>query len=161
MAFGNRIVVSEPAYGRRKEFYVKSGQTWYPGMVIERDASAALISGTPQGKIYAPGTDGAISGALWVVEEDIKKGTTTADSYAAGELAPCYSPLPGDELNLLYKNLTGTGDDHALGELGLVDDASGKIIADTGSPANKVCKLLEVITDPTADTLALVEWSGR
>ena len=69
--------------------------------------------------------------------------------------------MAGEELNLLIENIAGTGDDHAIGEILMVNDCIGKLIATTGSPETEVAYLKETITDPTADTLAWCEWSGH
>jgi len=163
---GNEIVVTPATEqkGVRDEGYVKTGETHYPGMIVQRDASVALIGGRHTYKIYATGTDGALPvGAFWVVTNDAGalRGAKVTDSYAAGEKESLYAPQPGEELNLLLKDIAGTGDDHALGEILIVDDATGKLIATTGSPATKVAQLLETVTDPTGDTLAWCQWSGH
>ena len=166
---GNETIVQPcPGKGNRRTFVVKSGETWYPGMIVQSDPAtnnpfANTLdnhTGLQTGKIYAPGTDGAAAGAPWIVTNDNLKmvGKLITDSYAAGEVASVYSPLPGDLLNLLIKNLSGTADDHAAGEILLADTGTGLFIADTGSPFWKAAKLLEAITDPTTDTLAVCEW---
>lgn len=169
--WGNETVVSpSPARGVRRTFIVKAGETWYPGMAVQSDSATnnPFVStnegnqptGLQTGKIYAPGTDGAVAGAVWIVtNDDLKlKGGLITDSYAAGETASVYCPMSGDLLNLLIKNLSGTGDDHAVEEILIVDDATGLFIPDTATPFQKKAKLLQTITDPTADTLALCEW---
>jgi hypothetical protein len=165
MARGNCIVVSQIEQpGAHMEGFVATSQTFYPGMIVERDASVALKGGRHTYKYYAPGTDGEQPrGAFWVVTEKLLafEGKTINDSYAAGGRVSLYSPQPGDELNLLVANLAGTADDHLLGEVLIVDTGTGKLIATTGSPETEVAQLLEAITDPTADTLAWCQWSGH
>ena len=167
---GNETIVQPfPARGVRRSLIVKAGETWYPGMIVQSDPATAnpfatanrgLPTGLMTGKIYAPGTDGAAAGAHWIVTNDNLKleGKLITDSYAADTTASVYCPMGGDLLNLLIKNLSGTADDHAAGEILLADTGTGLFIADTGSPFFKLAKLLEAITDPTADTLALCEW---
>ncbi len=133
-------------------------------MIVQRDATVALKAGKHTYKIYAPGTDGEQPlGAFWVVTNQYHSlvGKTMSDSYAAGSLMSVYSPVAGEELNLRLLDVAGTGDDHALSEKLMVDDATGKLIATTGSPETEVAQLLEVITDPTADTIAWCQWSGH
>lgn len=161
MARGNCIIVTADPKGQFEEGYVKTGETFYPGMIVQRDPSVALKGGRHTYKIYAPGTDGEHPrGSYWVVLEDSRVGKTTSDSFAAGERCFLYSPRAGEELNLLVANLAGTGDDHALGEVLMVDTGTGKLIATTGTPESEVAQLLEAITDPTADTLAWCQWSA-
>lgn len=164
MARGNETIVSSDPRGILTEGIVKAAETHYPGMVCLRDASVALVTGRHTYKIYDESADGdQPTGAFWVVTNLLGSlvGKTAAQSYAAGERASYYSPVAGEELNLLIKDIAGTGDDHALGEKLIVDTGTGKLIATTGSPETEVAQLLEVITDPTADTLAWCQWSGH
>lgn len=162
MARGNSIIVSANPRGVFEEGYVATGETFYPGMVVQRDASVALTSGRHTYKLFNRDADGdRPEGAFWVVRENGLLGLPATSSYAAGEKCFLYAPLPGEELNLLIKNLSGTADDHALGEILIVDDTSGMLIATTGSPETEVAQLLEAITDPTADTLAWCQWTGH
>lgn len=164
MAKGNEIIVTTEPKGVFAEGFVKTGETFYPGMIVQRDASEALIGGRHTYKTYDRAADGdQPQGAFWVVTNHLNalQGKTASDSIPAGERAMFYAPLPGDELNLLVENIAGTADDHALGEILMVNDGTGKLVATTGSPETEVAQLLEVITDPTADTLAWCEWSGH
>lgn len=157
----NQIIVSSEPAGKFQEGFVKSGETFYPGMIVQKDPSVVLRQGRHTYKIYNRDADGDNpAGPHWVVLPDYLRGGLVTDSFAAGERCFLYAPLPGDELNLLVKNIAGTGDDHAVGEILMVDDDTGKLVATTGSPEREVCQLLEAITDPTADTLAWVEWGG-
>lgn len=164
MARGNSIIVDAEPQGKFTEGYVATGQTFYPGMVVQRDATVALISGRHTYKYYDRAADGDQPiGAFWIVTERLNAmfGKSMSDSYTAGERCSLYSPMAGEELNLLVANLSGTADDHALDEILMVDDGTGKLVATTGSPETEVAQLLEAITDPTADTLAWVQWSGH
>lgn len=163
MARGNGIVVTSDPKGQFQEGYVKTGQTFYPGMAVLRDASVALISGVHTYKIYDESADGdQPTGAIWIVTNMLGEliGKLVSDSIAAGERAMFYSPRPGEELNLLISNLAGTADDHALGEKLMIDTGTGEFIATTGTPEQEVAQLLEAITDPTADTLAWCQWGN-
>ncbi len=159
MARGNCIIVTSDPKGQFEEGYVKTSQTFYPGMVVLRDASVALKGGKHTYKIYDESGDGNNpTGALWIVLEDGRIGKTTSDSFAAGERCFLYSPRAGEELNLLLLNIAGTADDHALGEKLMIDTGTSKFIITTGSPEQEVAQLLEVVTDPTTDTLAWCQW---
>ncbi len=164
MARGNRIVITSPPFGIHSEGIVKATQTFYPGMIVVRDPSVALVNGRHTYKYYDPGADGEHPvGAMWVVTEGLLGliGKTTSDSYGAGERCSLYCPKVGEDLNLLVANLSGTADDHAIGEKMMVDNGTGKLIVTTGSPELEVAQLLEAITDPTADTLAWCQWGGN
>lgn len=163
MARGNEIIVTADPKGQFQEGYVKTGQTFYPGMVVLRDASVALAGGVHTYKIYDESADGdQPTGAMWVVTNLLGAliGKIASDSIAAGERFMAYSPRSGEDINLLVANLSGTADDHALGEKLMVDTGTGKLIATTGTPEMEVAQLLEVITDPTADTLAWCQWGN-
>lgn len=161
MARGNRIVLT-PDRGFKLEGIIATGETPKPGTILQIDPSVAVQGNRHTWKIYNRDADGDRPvGPFVVLCEDILQGKTTSDAYAAGDRAFLFAPLPGCELNLLYANIAGTADDHALGEIGMVDDGTGKIIVTTGSPETEVCVLLEAITDPTADTLAWTMWTGH
>jgi len=163
MARGSRTVVTEPAGGIKTEGYVKTGQTFYPGMGVIKDASVDLIGGRHTYKIYDESADGDHpTGGIFIVTEEMNAltgGAPTA-SYAAGTKVSLYSPRMGEELNLLIKNLSGTADDHTKGEKLILDTGTGMFIATTGSPETEMAELLESITDPVADTVAWCVWSG-
>ena len=164
MARGNDTVITSPPGGVFEEGIVATGETHYPGMIVQRDPSVELSGGRHTYKIYNRDADGdQPAGAYWVctnlLNASIGKAQTV--SYTAGERASYYSPRPGEELNLLIENLSGTADDHALGEILMVNDGTGKLIVTTGTPESEVAQLLEAITDPTADILAWCQWSGK
>jgi hypothetical protein len=159
MARGNCIIVSANPRGVFMEGFIAAGQTPKPGTWMQVDPTVALKSGRHTFKIYAPGADGEHPlGALYILREDPMRPITTA--YAAGDRAFLYTPVAGEELNCLVKNLTGTADDHAAGEKMMIDDSSGMLIATTGSPESEAAVLNETITDPTSDTLAWIYYTG-
>lgn len=163
MARGNEIIVTgtEPR-GYFKEGYIASGETPKPGTILQIDPTVALSGGRHTWKIYDRGADGDHPlGPHAVLLPDHLQGKTASDAYAAGDRCFLYCPIAGDELNLLVKNIAGTADDHAAGEILMVDDGTGMMIATTGSPECEVAVLLEAITDPTVDTLAWCMWSGH
>ena len=161
MAKGSKIILT-PDRGYTVEGIVNTGETLYPGMIVQVDPTQSTQGGRPIYKIYDRGADGdRPAGAFVVVCEDLKQGKTTSDSYAAGERFMGFVPQAGCELNLLYKNVPGTADDVAAGDLFIVDDGTGKVIVTTGTPETEVAEALEAVTDPTADTLVWSSWSGH
>lgn len=163
MAKGNKIIVNAHPMGRRLEGPIKTGETPKPGTVMQIDVSAGL-NDYAQFTYEAFNADGDGTrpiGPLFVLLEDELQGRTATTAYAAGENAFVYVPLPGDELNMLVLNIAGTADDHAIGEMLIVDDTTGKLIATTGTPETEPFMLLETITDPTADTLAHCIYTGH
>lgn len=161
MARGNSIIVTPEPKGRFLEGLIASGETPKPGTIVQIQIATALVSGKFTWEIYNVAADGSRpSGPFILLREDALQGRLATTAYAAGENALGYVPLPGDELNLLVLNLAGTADDHTKGEILIVDDTTGKMIATTGSPETEVAMLLETITDPVADTLAWCIWTG-
>lgn len=157
----NQIIVSSEPAGKFMEGYIKTGNTFVPGMIVIKDPTVALRQGRHTYKIYDVAADGdPPPGPFYVVLNDYLRGDLVTTSYAAGERCFLYIPQMGDELNLLISNLSGTADDHAAGEGLMLDDGTGELIATTGAQAT-VAQLLEAITDPTADTLAWCMWRGN
>src|SRR5687767_4248385 len=150
MARGNSILVGFEMQGRREEGIVATGETHYPGVAVQAKVSAGLTGGRYTYELYNADADGGRpKGPIYIVLEDAYQGRTVSDPYTAGERLFLYCPLPGDELNLLISNLSGTGDDHTAGEMLIIDDTTGEFIATTGTPETEVAQLLETITDPT------------
>lgn len=161
MARGSKIIVTTNPKGVFNEGFIATGETPSPGTVLQRDPTVALVGGRPTFKIFNRDADGDHpAGALWCLMEDYLQGKLATDAYAAGDRCFVYCPIGGEELNMLVANLAGTADDHAAGEILMVDDGTGKLIATTGSPESEPFMLLEAITDPTADTLSWVEYAG-
>lgn len=163
MAKGNEILVN--AYGsyrgKRDEGIVNAGETFYPGMIVQRDPTQSMQNARHVFKLYNADADGGRpKGAVWIVLADHYQGKLTTDSIAAGERCFLYCPLPGDQLNLLYKNESGTADDVAAGDIFIADDTTGKFTLTTGTPETEMAMALEAVTDPTADTLVWSEWTG-
>ncbi len=165
MSRRNRIVLF-PDRGVPFEGIIKTGETFYPGMIVQIDPTVALVDNKHTCKIFDRAADGdRPAGPFIVVCEDLKIGQTITDAYPVGSSAlqrfVGFIPWPGAELNLLYKNVSGTADDVIAGDLLIVDDGTGKMIVTTGSPQCEPAMALEALTDPTADALLWCAWSGR
>jgi hypothetical protein len=161
MARGNCIVVTAEPMGYFEEGYIAAGETPKPGTILQKQSATALKGGRHTYEIYNADQDGGRpKGPFYVLLHDHLQGKTVDDAYAAGDRCFLYVPKAGDELNLLLLNIAGTADDHTKGETLIVDDTTGKLIATTGSPETEVAQLLETVTDPVADTLAWVVWTG-
>jgi len=159
MAKGNLIVVSENPRGRFAEGTITG--TPKPGTVVMIDTATALdANGRATFVPYAPGQDGIKQGAMCVLREDYGQGKLASEAYVTGDHCYVYYPLPGDELNMLLLDISGTADDHAMGELLMVNNGDGKLVASTGSPEQEPFQLLEAVTDPAADTLAHCQFTG-
>lgn len=159
MARGNEIVVSANPRGVFMEGYVATAEK--PGTILQLDATVALKGGRHTFKKYARAADGdRPAGPLYVLLPDNLQGKTAADAYVAGTRCFLYTPLPGEEVNLLLADVAGTADDHLAGEVLIVQNNTGKLIATAGTPQSQPFVLLESVTDPVADTLVWVMYSG-
>ena len=162
MARGNGIIVSAEPKGRYMEGYIASGETPKPGTVLQIQAATALRGGRHTFEIYNADADGGMpKGPLYVLLPDDLRGIPVTTAYAAGDRCFLYTPVAGDELNMLLLDVSGTGDDHTKGEMLIIDDTTGKLIATTGTPESEPFQLLETVTDPVADTLAWVVYTGH
>ena len=158
---GNEIMVSSEPRGRFVEGIIGSGLTPKPGTIMQIDYTVALKGGRWTWKLYDRAADGdRPKGPIIVLTEAHLKGGTSSDAYAEGDRAFGYIPLAGDELNVRLKDIAGTGDDHTIGEVLIIDDGTGLLIATTGSPQSEPFTLQETVTDPTADTLAWCVYTG-
>lgn len=167
---GNTIIVTtgRTPSGVFREGIVKTGQTFYPGMIVQEDRSVAEVEGCATYKIYDADADGGRpKGALFVVTEtlQIEQGrgldpTNTANAIAAGEHFMAYCPRAGEQLNVIYMNVSGTADDVAAGDVLIPDDGTGKVLVTTGTPETEPFKAMEALVDPTADALLWVEYTG-
>ena len=155
----NSILVSNDARGRRRGGIIDG--TPKPGTVMQLKANTVAVNGKWTYEVYNRAADGdRPQGAIWVLLEDYLQGRTITDAYVTGTLGQLYSPLPGDKLLMIIGDVSGTGDDHTIGEILMIDDGTGELVVTTGSPETECFMLLEVITDPTADTLGLCEFTG-
>jgi len=155
MATYANIVVSPQPRGRFLECQMASGETAYPGMCIQIVPGAALVDNRPTYRLADIAADGELSEIIIVCEDDLQ-GVNVDTAYAAAARVKAYIPLPGDELQVLFNNVSGTADDVAIGDKVIVDDDTGKFNVTTGTPEDEPFIALEAITDPTADTLFLV-----
>lgn len=155
---GSRIIVSADPQGKYLEGVVSG--TPKPGIMMEIKISVAMVGGRFTWQAFQPGTNGQRRLVAILLEDDLQ-GKLASDAYVDGTRCKMYVPLPGEEMNILLKDIAGTGDDHAAGETVIADTGTGKFIATTGSPQSEPFRLLETITDPVADTLAWASYTGQ
>ena len=157
----NTIVLSPEPRGRFIEGIMATGKTPKPGTVMQLEETVEPIGGKFSYEPYDPAADGDNPiGPIIVLIEDTVQGKSHADAYVADTQCFLYIPLPGDELLMILQDVAGTGDDHTIGEILMVDKGTGKLIVTTGVESEPfVC--METITDPTADTLAHVMFAGN
>ena len=159
---GNEIMVSANPQGKFVEGIISG--TPYPGTIVQPDTSVALVGGRQTWVVYDADADGGRpKGPFIVLREDHLQGKIHSDAYASGDRGFGYIPLAGDELNLYWKDEdTGTTtNDIAAGQVGIVDDGTGLIIATTGSPETEVCMANEAANNLDGDTWVWSVWTGH
>lgn len=144
----NTIVVSVDPRGRFHEGTLASGQTPKPGTVVCQASDGTWSVGTPGGTISGS------SAPLTVVLEDALQGKSVGDAYADGSHVFLYDPANGEDLMMIVKDISGTGDTHAVGDLLSVDAATGKLVASTGNRSPFQLKEVSGTAGYTADTLS-------
>ena len=169
MAKGNCIIVSAQPRGVFKEGYIVG--TPKPGTCVVLEPGQTTPDDTgrfnyePAGATAASGSIGMGADgdriAIGVLLENTLEGKLATDAYATGDRVRIYFPLPGEDLNVLYQNQSGTADDVAIGQPLIVDDGTGKVLISAGTVESEPFAALEVITDPTADQLLWVEVTGQ
>ena len=158
MAKGNEILLSANPRGVFLEGYVNAALQ--PGIVCQMDVSEGLgADGRPDWEAYNTAADGE-QRLIAVLLPDQLKGKLATDAYASGDRCFLYVPYAGEELNMLLLDIAGTGDDFAFGDILMVNDGDGKLIATTGTPESEPFQLMEAVTDPVADTLAHCIYTG-
>lgn len=158
MALGNGIIISLEPRGVFHEGYVSG--TPKPGTVMQIQAGTAMDgTGRFTWEAFNADADGN-QRLIAVLLEDRLQGKLATEAYATGDRCRLYCPLPGEELNMLVADVSGTADDHTVGEILMVDDGTGKLIATTGSPESEPFICLEASTDPTADALLHCMFTG-
>lgn len=161
MASGNKIIVSAHPQGKFLEGIISG--TPKPGTVMQIKAATEPVGGRFTWEAYDRSHD-AMPGLIAVLLPDTLQGKLNTDAYVSGERGFLYCPIAGEQLNMIIENVAGTADDYAIGDLLEVNDGTGKLQdAHTGTTHNYsipfVC--LETITDPTADYLAHVMYTGH
>ena len=158
MAKGNEIIVTANPRGVFLEGTLSGALK--PGTVVQIDVSEGIDSnGNLSWEAYNADADGNRR-LIAVLLPDTLRGKLATEAYTSGDHCFVYVPQPGEQLNMLIADVAGTADDHSFGELLIVDDGTGKLIATTGTPESEPFVLLEAITDPTADTLAHCIFTG-
>lgn len=170
MARGARILVSSDPKGVFREVTVvgtpKPGtcMTPVPGTAIDGNGIISMEpAGTSAGLMAADGDRIPVAVLLGGADATtaVPPGKTSDDAYVTGERGTVYFPIPGEELNVLFQNQSGTADDVVVGTTKLIiDDGTGKILPTTGSPEAEPFVALESVTDPTADQLVHCMFTG-
>jgi hypothetical protein len=167
MAKGNNIIVTSPDSDRRKEGIIAG--TPKPGtvMAIVADTSpdgTGAFTWEPYGTTAAASNNGVAADGdkrvIAILDADWDQGKTVNDAYADGARGFLYFPNMGEQFNMILEDVAGTGDDHIIGDLFMVDDGTGKLIATDNDAQSEPFQILEAYTDPVEDKLAWVMYTG-
>ena len=168
MAKGNRIIVSSEPKGRYEEIIVsgtpKPGTCMYPKNVALAQGGKMTMEPAGTTAALGMGADGdQIPVAVLLCFLDhmaAPPGKTATDAYVDADRGVVYYPLPGEELNVLFLNAAGTADDVTIGMKLMIDDGTGQVIPTTGTPESEPFVAMEAFTDPAADKLLHMKFSG-
>lgn len=160
MAGRNRvIIVSSNPQG--KFFEGKVSGTPKPGTIMQILASAGIgDDGRFTYEVYNRDADGDRGDWCILLPDRFNGDRLHTTAYADGDRGWFYSPMKGEELNVLKGDVAGTGDDFAIGDLLIADDGTGKVVLTTGTPETEMFRCMEAITDPIADVLVHVMVTG-
>lgn len=156
MSRGNSIIISAHPKGVFKEGIISG--TPKPGTVMQVSAAVEPINGRFTWVVYNAAADGDRR-LITVLLPDELQGKLMTDAYVTGSRCFLYCPVAGEELNMLVEDVAGTGDDFAIGDMMMVDDGTGKLLAES-SPQAEPFTCMETITDPTADHLMHTMFTG-
>ena len=165
---GTRILITSKPRGVFEDVYVNG--TPKPGTVMEIDAAIEPIGGVFQYQAY--GVTAASSGQYVTNDGDRKDipvllerdqdGGIYSDAYVSGEMGRVYWPAMGEQVNMLIKDVSGTGDTFTIGEELMVEDGSGKLLtADSDAEAHPFTLLETIATAPTADHVRWCRFNGE
>jgi hypothetical protein len=162
---GNKIIVSGEPRGRY--YWGPVTGTPRPGTIMQIDVSEGL---NDDGNFTFEAFDRADGGrsVIFVLLERELQGiavntsTSLFPAYVAGDEVGVYVPAPGEELNVMFGNIGGTGDDVTFGEYLMVDATTNPgMLIDPSSEEIEPFQALEAYTDPTADKLIHVIYTGN
>lgn len=169
MAKGNEIILSVPPKGVFEECIVSG--TPKPGTVMELKTGVAQVGGRwtyePAGTTANNSTYSGMAAdgnrlPIAVLLPDHLQGALATTAYVSGSRGFLYYPVPGEEVNMILKDESGTAADQDFipGTKLIVDDGTGKLIASAGSPESEPFICLETVTDLDADTLTWCKFTG-
>jgi len=157
MAKGNDIIVTAEPRGIFLEGFVSG--TPKPGTVMQVVASTEPVGGQHTWEVFNQAADGTLA-LIAVLLPNHLEGKLATDAYASGDRCYLYCPAAGEDLNMLVANISGTGDAFAIGARMMVDDTTGKLVADS-SGASVPFIVMETVAALTADTLVWCKYTGH
>lgn len=151
MAIGNGIIVSAEPKGVYLEGIITD--TSKPGTMMEIVPATDAVAGEFSFRCYQPGTSGDPRLIIILLPDELQGGLNTT-AYTANTRGYLYCPLPGEIINILVKDIAGTGDTHAIGDRMYAETGSGKFLVQSTSANISQFTLVEKATTAfTADGL--------
>lgn len=150
MTIGSGIIVSTEPKGVFLEGIISG--TPKPGTMMQIKAATEMVAGNFTYEAYDVGASGDPRCVIILLPDDLQ-GALPTTAYVSGARGFLYVPAPGEILNILLKDVTGTGDTHAIGDRVYAEDGSGKFLVQGTSANLAQFTLLETLAAPTADTL--------
>jgi hypothetical protein len=156
MALGKDIIITANPKGNFIEGIVSG--TPKPGTVMQIEAAVEPVGGRYSWEVFDAGATGD-QRIIAVLRADTLSGKLETAAYVDNERCFLYFPIPGDELNMLFNDVSGTGDSIAIGDLFNIEDATGQLIATTSTESEPFFSL-ETRTAGTADVLVHCMFTG-
>lgn len=163
MALGNEIVLTPEPRGRRIEGVIEGGLR--PGVAVQVKAGSTPDAGN---RLTWQAWDKAgtgVPGLVGILDYDYLQGKTADDAIPDGKRGFIYFPLPGDEINMLVQDQSGTDatSDFSVGDLMAIEDGTGLLIdgsVGTSTNASAPFQVMENYTDMAGDTRLHVMFTG-
>lgn len=148
---GTKILMEEQPKGRQFQGIVSG--TPYPGTCMEVYPAVEPVGLNWKYRVFQPssaGTDGMHRPIIVLLEKEDVGGAYNR-AYVDGERGWFYMPAPGELLNMLVLDVSGTADTHAIGDVMIVQNGTGKLIKTWGTPGSEPFVCMETAAAPTAD----------
>jgi hypothetical protein len=155
---GTKILCEERPKGVFLEGYISS--TPKPGTVMQVKAATEPVNNRFTWEAFNQAADGTLA-LIAVLLEKEHEGKTYDDAYADGDWGYLYCPVAGEQLNMLVANVSGTADTFAIGDRMMVDDTTGKLVADSSGASVPFIILETEATALTADEHKRCMYTGH
>lgn len=152
---GTKVIASADPKGKFDEGIITD--TSKPGTCMELVPGTAKNGG--RGSFRARSVTAGAKGPICVLLEDDLQGKLITDAYVANTRGRLYWPLPGEELNMLVKDVAGTGDVITTGTTLFGVNNTGTLTRDS-SYASAPFLAFETAAALTADAHFLMKFMG-
>lgn len=153
---GSEIIVSAHPQGKFLEGVITDGSK--PGTMMEL-VPQFVLQGGRQGYRASTTTTGT-GREIIVLREDYLQGKTVNDAYVPNTRGFLYSPLPGEDINVLTASEPGTGSADAFKVADLLGVNSSGLAVPNASYASTPFQCQEHLVQTPADTPTLL-WVQR